>query len=57
MEENLNHKMLIVDFENVQQFDLSRLDENYHVVIVTGSGQKSVPVGLDCERAEAWRLT
>ena len=46
MEANLNHKMLIVDFENVQQFDLSRLDENYHVVIVTGSGQKSVPVGL-----------
>ena len=46
MEANLNQKMLIVDFENVQQFDLSQLDENYQVVIVTGSGQKSVPVGL-----------
>ena len=46
MEANMNRKMLLVDYENVQQIDLSRLDENYHVVIVTGSGQKNVPVGL-----------
>ena len=38
--------MLIVDFENVQQVDLTRLDDNYHVVIFVGSGQKSVPVDL-----------
>lgn len=46
MEGSMNHKILIVDFENVQRFDLSRLDENHHVVIVTGAGQKNVPVGL-----------
>ena len=38
--------MLLVDFENVQQVDLTRLDDNYHVVIFVGSGQKSVPVDL-----------
>ena len=42
----MGHKMLLVDFENVQQVDLTRLDDNYHVVIFVGSGQKSVPVDL-----------
>ncbi len=40
------HKLLLVDFENVQQVDLGRLDENYHVVILVGSSQKSVPIDL-----------
>ncbi len=38
--------MLLVDYENVQQVDLSRLGENFHVVIFVGSSQKSVPIDL-----------
>jgi hypothetical protein len=37
---------LLVDFENVQQIDLSRLDDGFHVVIFVGSSQKSVPIDL-----------
>ena len=32
-EVELSHKLLLVDFENVQQVDLSRLENNFHVVI------------------------
>lgn len=35
----MNHKLLLVDFENVQQIDLSRLDNNFYVVIFVGSNQ------------------
>jgi len=42
----LTHKLLLVDFENVQQVDLSRLDDNFHIVIFVGSGQKNVPIDL-----------
>lgn len=42
----MTHKLLLVDFENVQQVDLSRLDENFHVVVFVGSSQKSVPIEL-----------
>ena len=42
----MSHKLLLVDFENVQQVDLSRLDDNIHVVIFVGSGQKNVPIDL-----------
>lgn len=42
----MNHKLLLVDFENVQQIDLSRLGDNFHVVIFVGSSQKSVPIDL-----------
>ncbi len=42
----MTHKLLLVDFENVQQVDLNRLDEHFHVVIFVGSGQKSVPIEL-----------
>ena len=42
----MTHKLLLVDFENVQQVDLHRLDEHFHVVIFVGSGQKSVPIEL-----------
>lgn len=42
----MSHKSLLVDFENVQQVDLSRLDDNFHVVIFVGSSQKSVPIDL-----------
>lgn len=40
------HKLLLVDFENVQQVDLSRLDDNVNVVIFVGASQKSVPIEL-----------
>ncbi|OQX18548.1 MAG: hypothetical protein BWK76_07230 [Desulfobulbaceae bacterium A2] len=42
----MTNKLLLVDFENVQQVDLTRLDDNFHVVIFVGSGQKSVPIDL-----------
>ena len=42
----MSHKLLLVDFENVQQVDLSRLEDNFHVVIFVGSSQKSVPIDL-----------
>lgn len=42
----MSQKLLLVDFENVQQVDLSRLDEHSQVVIFVGSGQKSVPIEL-----------
>lgn len=39
-------KLLLVDFENVQQVDLSRLDESYSVTIFVGASQKSIPIDL-----------
>ncbi len=42
----MTHKLLLVDFENVQQVDLSRLDGSFHVVIFVGSSQKNVPIDL-----------
>jgi len=42
----MSHKLLLVDFENVQQVDLSRLGDNFHVVIFVGSNQKNVPIDL-----------
>ena len=45
-ESTLSQKLLLVDFENVQQIDLNRLDDSFHVAIFVGSGQKSVPIDL-----------
>jgi hypothetical protein len=42
----VSHKLLLIDYENVQQVDLSRLGENFHVMIFVGSNQKSVPIDL-----------
>jgi len=42
----VTNKLLLVDFENVQQVDLTRLGDNFQVVIFVGSGQKSVPIDL-----------
>ena len=39
-------EILLVDFENVHQINLSRLDPNTNVIIFVGSSQKSVPVEL-----------
>jgi hypothetical protein len=42
----LTKKLLIVDFENVQQVDLARLDEGTNVIIFVGASQKTVPIEL-----------
>jgi hypothetical protein len=39
-------RLLIVDFENVQQVDLSLIDDSYRIVIFVGQSQKSVPFSL-----------
>jgi len=39
-------KLLLVDFENVQQVDLSRLDDTFRIVVFVGASQKSVPIEL-----------
>jgi PIN domain len=39
-------KLLLVDFENVQQVDLSRLDDSTDVIIFVGASQKSIPIEL-----------
>ena len=40
------NKLLLVDFENVQQVDFSRLDTTYKVKIFVGASQKNVPIEL-----------
>lgn len=39
-------KLLLVDFENVQQVDLPRFADNLHMIIFTGASQKSIPIEL-----------
>jgi hypothetical protein len=39
-------KLLLVDFENVQELDLSGLDENFQIMVFVGASQKSVPIEL-----------
>lgn len=39
-------KLLLVDFENVHQIDLSRLDDSFFIIIFVGANQKSVPIEL-----------
>jgi hypothetical protein len=42
----MTQKLLLVDFENVQQIDLARLDDSYRIIIFVGAGQKNVPIAL-----------
>lgn len=42
----MSQKLLLVDYENVQQVDLNRLDEHFRVQIFVGASQKSVPIEL-----------
>lgn len=42
----MSQKLLLVDFENVQQIDLAQLDETYQVIIFVGASQKNIPIGL-----------
>ena len=39
-------RLLLVDFENVQQVELAKLDDSYRVAIFVGADQKSVPFDL-----------
>lgn len=39
-------KLLLVDYENVQQVELARLDDGFRVIIFVGVSQKSVPIEL-----------
>ncbi len=42
----MDQNLLLVDFENVQQVDLARLDESFQIVIFVGASQKSIPIEL-----------
>lgn len=42
----MSEKLLLVDFENVQQIDLSRLDDGYQILIFVGASQKNIPIEL-----------
>jgi len=39
-------RLLLVDFENVQQVELADIDDSYRVIIFVGADQKSVPFDL-----------
>jgi hypothetical protein len=39
-------RLLLVDFENVQQVELAKLDDSFRVIIFVGADQKSVPFDL-----------
>lgn len=39
-------KLLLVDFENVHQVDLSKLDHTFSVIIFVGASQKNIPIEL-----------
>ncbi|HEY0562307.1 MAG TPA: PIN domain-containing protein [Methylophilus sp.] len=42
----MTKKMLLVDFENVQQVDFSILDNTFNVIIYVGSNQKNVSLEI-----------
>lgn len=42
----MGSKLLLVDFENVQQLNLSKLDSAFNIAIYVGASQKSVPIEL-----------
>lgn len=42
----MTEELLLVDFENVQQVDLSHVGPTTRVVIFHGASQKSVPIEL-----------
>lgn len=42
----MTQKLLLVDYENVQQIDFARLQDGYGVVVFVGASQKTLPVDL-----------
>ena len=45
-EVKVGQKLLLVDYENVQQIDFCRLGDSFNVVVFLGSSQKTLPVDL-----------
>ncbi|MBN2464030.1 hypothetical protein JXD38_00185 [candidate division WOR-3 bacterium] len=43
---NEKPRLLLVDFENVQQVELGDIDDSYRVIIFVGADQKNVPFDL-----------
>ena len=39
-------KLILIDFENIQQLDFSGIDEHFHVAIFVGANQKKIPIDL-----------
>lgn len=42
----MSDRLLLVDYENVQQIDFGLVGESYHVTIFVGASQKNVPIDL-----------
>lgn len=42
----LTGKLLLVDFENVQQIDFGLIGDDYDIMIFVGAAQKNVPISL-----------
>jgi uncharacterized LabA/DUF88 family protein len=42
----MSQKFLLVDFENIQQVDLSKFDTAYKIIIFIGINQKSIATSL-----------
>jgi hypothetical protein len=42
----MDQNLLLVDFENVQQIDLSQIEGDSSVIIFVGSSQKAIPIDL-----------
>lgn len=42
----VSNKLLLVDYENVQQVDFDRLDDGFQVIVFVGASQKSVPIDM-----------
>ena len=42
----MSNKLLLVDYENVQQLDFALLGDGYRVAIFVGASQKNVPIEL-----------
>jgi hypothetical protein len=40
----MNQKLLLVDFENVHQIDLPRLDDSFFIIIFVGANQKNLHI-------------
>ena len=42
----MSQKLLLIDFENIQQVNLTNIDGSYNIIIFVGIAQKSVPIEL-----------
>ena len=42
----MTQTLVLVDFENVQQVELARLDDSFQIIIFVGAAQKSIPIEL-----------